>query len=60
MKKQQKIDKNEEKMVIFDQKRLIFKVFVAFGVAVAMVFIFGKLAPVAIVSYRLVSHVIGV
>jgi hypothetical protein len=60
VKKQPKISKNEQKTVVFDKKTMILRIFIAFGVAIAMVFIFGKLAPVAIVSFKLLSNTLSV
>jgi len=51
--------KNAQKTSYFN-KILIFKILLSFGVAIAMVSIFGKLAPIAIMSFRIISHKLGV
>lgn len=50
--------KNDQKNVVFDHKRMIFSVSIGVAVAILMVSVFGKLAPVAIVSCKLVSSMV--
>lgn len=50
--------KNKQKNVVFNKKIMIFNALLGCGVAIIMVYIFGKLAPIAIVSYRMASQII--
>lgn len=50
--------KNEQKSAVFNYKKATFQIVTGLLVTIALVYIFGKLAPVAIVSYRMGSHII--
>lgn len=50
--------KNEQKSAVFNYKRATFQIVAGVLVAITMVYIFGKLAPVALVSYRMGSHLL--
>lgn len=50
--------KNELKTDNFSKKTVIFHTCVTLGVTIALVIVFGKLAPIALATYRLGHHII--